>query len=243
MRSDTRPSSVGMALETLGHLMLVIAIGVLATCSGCGDDAPSTEPGANGSDPGNGEPAGGGPAGTASDVPSKPPPVPTIPTVELTAELEATCLVKIGHAMPQADLVDFTGQPHPLSKFYGRHLSVVCFWQAGDSRYARTAALDMLEFLTLDVAKPFAERGVEVVGVNVGDPPEVAGKPITESAASFANLRDPQGALFRQVATERLPRFYLLDPQGKVLWFDLEYSEATRASLLRAITVALGDTP
>jgi len=52
---------------------------------------------------------------------------------------------------------------------------------------------------------------------------------------------DPGGTYFAQVATEKPPRLYLLDGQGKILWFDLEYSETTRQQLGQAIQVVLGE--
>jgi hypothetical protein len=37
------------------------------------------------------------------------------------------------------------------------------------------------------------------------------------------------------VATEHLPRTYLLDAEGRILWFDLEYSRATARELINAL--------
>jgi hypothetical protein len=36
-----------------------------------------------------------------------------------------------------------------------------------------------------------------------------------------------------------LPRTYLLDSSGKILWFDLEYSRSTRRELNQAIRYVL----
>jgi hypothetical protein len=41
------------------------------------------------------------------------------------------------------------------------------------------------------------------------------------------------------VASEKLPRTYLLDASGKILWFDIEYSRTTRQQLLSAIRFSL----
>ena len=38
----------------------------------------------------------------------------------------------------------------------------------------------------------------------------------------------------------RLPRVFLVDDRGKILWFDVEYSRTTRQELLQAIQVTLG---
>jgi hypothetical protein len=60
--------------------------------------------------------------------------------------------------------------------------------------------------------------------------------------AKFDNLLDSNGALFAKVATENIPRTYLLDSQGKILWFDWEYSRSTRRDLERGIKFVLGET-
>ncbi len=36
-----------------------------------------------------------------------------------------------------------------------------------------------------------------------------------------------------------MPRTYLVDSQGKILWFDMEYSRSTRRDLRDAIRVVL----
>ena len=58
---------------------------------------------------------------------------------------------------------------------------------------------------------------------------------LEKAGANFPNLLDADGKAFAQVGSERLPRTYLLDPQGKILWFDIEYSLATRRELHQAL--------
>ena len=53
---------------------------------------------------------------------------------------------------------------------------------------------------------------------------------------------DPQGKALAQVATRYLPRTYLVDSEGKIVWFDMEYSPSTRRHLLQAIEYSM-DTP
>jgi hypothetical protein len=48
-------------------------------------------------------------------------------------------------------------------------------------------------------------------------------------------LLDAEGKALDAVATEKLPRTYLLDASGQILWFDIEYSESTRRELKNAI--------
>ena len=84
-------------------------------------------------------------------------------------------------------------------------------------------------------------EGLRVVAVNEGDTAESVKSLVEKAAATFPCLLDPDGALFDQVATEKLPRVYLLDAEGTILWFDLEFSRTTRDKLLQAIQFALDE--
>jgi len=165
-----------------------------------------------------------------------PPPAPKMPEVKMPDKLLQTCLVKVGDAMPEAELADLPGKPHSLRSLAGKNLTVVLFWSS-DNMYAVQA----VEYVQLDVAEPFGPKGVQLVGINVKDSPDDARKVVEEAGAKYVNLLDPEGAYFAKVATEKLPRVYLLDASGKVLWFDIEYSNTTRRDLERAIKFVLGE--
>mgnify|MGYP000100215718 CR=1 FL=1 len=170
-----------------------------------------------------------------SKAASEPPPAPKMPEVKLPAALAQTCLVNVGDVMPNKDLTELDGKTVELHSLLGKKLTVVLFWQA-ENLYSTQA----LEYLEGDVVKPFGERGVQVIGINVKDPPDAARKAIQEAGAKYPNLLDPKGEYFAAVATERIPRVYLLDPAGKILWFDIEYSPSTQRDLERAIRFVLG---
>lgn len=170
-------------------------------------------------------------------APPEPPPAPKMPEVKMTDALAQTCLVKIGDAIPEAKLAGLDGKPVGLHSLLGSKLTVVLFWQA-ENMYATQA----MEYLEPDVVKPFGEKGVRVIGISVKDPPDAARKAVEEAGAKYVNFLDPEGAYFAKVATtERTPRVYLLDPAGKVLWFDIEYSPSTQRDLERAIRFVLGE--
>ncbi len=175
--------------------------------------------------------------------PQKPPPPPTIPPVELGDTLRATCLVEVGHTMPDAQLRDLNGTVHALRRLYGEKLTVVFFWSGQGP-----SAIQELADLGTDIAEPYAEKGVRVVAVNVRDTDEDVRKSIDLAGATIPVLLDPAGSFFSKVATEKVPRTYLLQTtqdaegnlQGKILWFDVEYSRSTRRNLKQAIQVARG---
>jgi len=168
--------------------------------------------------------------------PPEPPPAPTMPVVKMPEALLATCRVKVHERMPQADLVDLQGKRVPLDSLLGKKLTVVLFWNS-DNLYATQA----LEYAGLEVAEPYAKKGVAVIGIAVKDTPEAARKAVAEAGVKYVNLLDTDGRYFSKVATEKIPRVYLLDPSGKILWLDIEYSASTRRDLDRAIKFSLGE--
>lgn len=167
-------------------------------------------------------------------VAPEPPPAPTMPQVVLTEALAATCRVKVGDALPQGTLAEQNGRVVEVYSTLGARLTVFYFWK-GDS----LSALQGLEQIDKNVAGPHAGRGVAVVAVNEGDPPREVADKLKSVGTRLPSLLDPGGTYFAKLATEGLPRAYLVDSQGKILWFDTEYSRGTERTLLQAIDYVL----
>jgi len=167
---------------------------------------------------------------------------PTIPKVELSGELRESCLLNVGDTMPKVELADLEGKPHSLESLYGQKLTVVCFWTVGSTRRAQLVSADALQDLMKHVAEPFAEKGVRVVGINVQDAAKAVQQEVEQTGVGYPVLMDPEGATFAKVAKDdRMPRVFLLDSTGRVLWFDVEYSRGSRRDLLLGIRVGLGE--
>jgi peroxiredoxin len=154
----------------------------------------------------------------------------TVPAVELSKEHEALCKVKVGDSLPAVELPKIGGGSAKLNDLHGKGATVVVFWK-GD----RQMALDELADLGPDVVKEFGPKGVEVVGVAVTEPEADAQAAIEKSAASFTQLLDADGKAFEQVGAKKFPWTLVLDADGKVIYFDLEYSLATRRELKQAL--------
>lgn len=226
-------------------LAAALALGV-CVCVGCeekGQPGSAAKAGLGGEGPAVPEtkPAPAKPVEVEPTPPEEPPPPATIPEVHLTEALQATCLVDVGDAMPDGELTDPSGQKQSLADLRGKKLTLVVFWTRGSTEFSAMAAEMRLEDLQKDVYEPYADKGVQVIAVNEGDEAGVVQKMAAEAGANYPVLLDPDGALFAEVATERLPRPYLLDAEGKILWFDLEFSPITRDKLMQAISVALGE--
>ena len=167
-------------------------------------------------------------------------PPPATLQVALSDRLRATCLVNVGDAMPQAELVDLQGKPHALGALQDRKLTVVCFWTIGASRQAQLRSEETLRDLTKEIAVPFADKGVGVVGINVGDSAENVGKFVSQTGTALPCLLDPKGEFYAKIATDRkMPRVFLLDAEGRILWFDVEFSRVARRDFVRSLQAML----
>jgi peroxiredoxin len=159
-----------------------------------------------------------------------------IPPVVFSKGHEALCRIKVGDTMPEIVLprVGNGGDETNLADLAGEKATVVVFWKS-DRRMAR----EQLGELHRDVIDLFGGKGVAVIGIAVDESDESAEAVLQRARVEFPNLLDPDGDAFAKVGTEKLPRTYLLDPIGKILWFDIEYSLSTRRELhqaLRAVT-------
>lgn len=156
---------------------------------------------------------------------------PAIPPVSLSKQHAKWCVSQVGDAFPAAELPRLKGQRTKLQSLYGKQATVVLFWQ--DDRWMSRMAL---EDLAREVASRPAEQ-VAVVGVFVGRSNDAAQKVVSQAHAEFPQLVDANGATLAEVGSVALPRVYVLDQAGKIVWFDIEYSEGTRRELAEALAV------
>jgi len=170
--------------------------------------------------------------------PKTPGPAPPLemPKVLLNAQLQAASLVKVDDPMPEGELPDLEGKKHSIGSLLGEKLTVVLFW-ASENPYSAPALAD----LQPDVLAPYGKKGVRVIGISHKDSAEDARKAAQEAEAQYPILLDADGSYFAKVAKEKLPRIYVLDAKGRILWFDVEYSKSTRRDLMTAIKVVLGE--
>jgi len=159
---------------------------------------------------------------------------PRVPKVLLTTAHAGMCVVKADDRMPAIKLPTTDGEVVELSGLFGETLTVVCFWK-GDRALAQSQLAD----LGPDVVERFSDDGVKVVGIAVEETPESAEVLTRKMGAKFPTLIDSDGQAFSQVGKVKLPRTYLLDAKGTILWFDIEYSRSTRRELNAAIRAIL----
>ncbi len=165
------------------------------------------------------------PAGVVADAAPTSPAL-QMPEVVMTEAHEATCRVKPGEKVPDVTLADLQGNQQQLARLTGERGTVLLFWSA-----TVPYSVHWLEDLAADVDGKYP--GVNVVAVNEKDTLEEAQQ--LAAAARFPILQDPGQAFFHQVATEILPRIYLLGPDREVLWLGIDYQEGTRRDFNTAL--------
>jgi peroxiredoxin len=168
-----------------------------------------------------------------ADAVQAPPPPPDNmhePIVLMSQSHEDACLVKVGARLPDVTLPDLSAQPQSLADLRGPKLTVVVFWSL-----EQALGREQFRRLEAEVYLPFNKAGVSLVAINVGDAEDAVRAAYEDAGAAFPCLLDADAAFYRSVADAKLPRTYLLDDEGRVVWLDIEYSRSTRRELLNAI--------
>ena len=179
------------------------------------------------------------PAGTVSAVTTAPAAPsgaapPMIPAVLLSQEMLDSCLVRVGQPLPDVQLPDTSGRPQALAALRGSRLTVVFCWSG-----ASPHSVAMLADMGPEVADRYGAAGVRVTGLHIGPLDAAARQALDEWRPGYPVLVDADGEYFKRLTTGDVPRVFLLDAAGQVLWFDLEYSRETRRHLDEAILAAL----
>ena len=162
-------------------------------------------------------------------------PKPTKPNVLLSKAHRDTCLKFINDKIdPNTTVTDINGSDHKLINLLSDRLTVLIFWKEES-----VLGLEQFRRIPVDVLATFASHRVKVIAANVGGDLASTKRITGDGADKIDSLVDRQGTLFQQFATAEVPRTYVLDKDGKILWMDLEYSQSTRRSLANALTYYL----
>ena len=159
----------------------------------------------------------------------------TLPKVTLSEAYAKICRIKVGQNLPPIVLADTEGKPAPLEAQFGTKFTVVVFVRLEDPY-----AYELLDDLDRFVAPVFESKGVKVVAVAVGQPPAAVAAASKKLKSRLPIFSDAEGQVLDKLTTDknhRGPWTYLVDPAGRVLWFDAEYSRSTRRDLQVALQV------
>lgn len=155
-----------------------------------------------------------------------------IPQVHLSETHAKTLKVNVGDKFPSFSLPDGAGKPQTLDSLKGR-LTLIVFWRANEP-----SAVEELRDLAAQYLPAYATAGLKVAAINSYDQPAATKAVLEQFQPGYPCLTDVGGKLLGQVGAGQLPRTFLLDAGGKVLWLDIEYSRTTRRQLLQALQAA-----
>ncbi len=162
-----------------------------------------------------------------------------VPAVVLSDQHAKTCRVSVGDVFPTLTLRDAAGEPMRLEPPFDAPGVLVIFWHQ-----AIGPAREQLMRLPEDLLDHLGGRPLPIVAIRVGTSDEARWGSAVDLPEDVTQLSDPTGEALRKVATSLLPRTYLLDARGRIVWFDLEYSAGMRRDLLRAVrAVVTSSTP
>jgi peroxiredoxin len=153
-----------------------------------------------------------------------------MPNVALSDQHSKSCPIKVGQDFPNLTLTDQAGKSLELNKARGRYTLVVLWSASVPSAVEEFGDLDAYAY------QPYKNVGLNVVAVHT--PAGKTQKPtevLQKVKPAFTTLNDTNGELWEKLGKGSLPRTFLLDGQGKVLWFDIEYSRETRRQLQQAL--------
>ncbi|MCE9546406.1 MAG: redoxin domain-containing protein [Planctomycetia bacterium] len=203
------------------------------------DEAPTTKTPAP-KNPANKAPVAGKPV--PAGQPKRPPGVaaakrpgkPRISPVLMSEQHRKSCRVFVGQELPQIELPDASGKKCKLADAYGKKLTVVMF--CGGNLLTEQQELADLQ---PEIVGRFGDKGVSVIVVAVGQPQAAVESLAKRIGPKVPVFVDAKREAYKQVATQYLPRTYLLDAAGKILWLDIEYTATTRRQLDEAIRYVL----
>lgn len=153
-----------------------------------------------------------------------------MPNVALSEQHAKSCPIQVGQDFPNLTLTDQAGKSQELTKVRGRYTLVV-LWSA-----SVPAAVEEFSDLDAYAYQPYKNVGLNVVAVHTPAGKTQQPKEVLQKVKpAFTTLNDTNGELWEKLGKGSLPRTFLLDGQGKVLWFDIEYSRETRRQLQQAL--------
>jgi peroxiredoxin len=171
---------------------------------------------------------------SAAARPRRPKKPAVMPAVLMSQGHRETSKVFVGDMLPDAELPDLSGKKRRFSSDYGKKLTLVCFF-GGRLSSEEQLLLD----LTPEVVDQFDKSQVAVIGIGVGRPTDAVAEQMKKLGVKFPIFVDTDRKAYDAVAKTYLPRIYLIDAAGKILWLDLEYSATTRRQIDEAIRSVL----
>ena len=152
------------------------------------------------------------------------------PRVVMTEHHQAMCLKNVNDNFADVMIETRAGNRIRLDSFLDKPLTIVVFWDVHQAM-----SRDQILWLRRDVLDRVDETEVKVLTVHVGNDREEATKFLASNGLRDGVYFDQRLNAFHKVATDLLPRTYLLRSDGTIAWFDCEYSQHMLFEMREAI--------
>lgn len=160
-------------------------------------------------------------------------PEPTAEQRDEQAEVEATTLVKVGQVAPDFSVEMLDGRTIKLSELRGK-VVMLCFW----ATWCPPCRQEMAH-LQEGVIDYFAGKNLVVLPISRGEQRDVVEKFIADNGYTFGVGLDPERAIYDLYASNFVPRTFIINKLGKVVYRVAGYDEETAKAVNAAIAKAL----
>ena len=148
-------------------------------------------------------------------------------------DVEATTLVNVGDVAPDFTVTMLDGRNIKLSELRG-NVVMVCFWATWCPPCRQELA-----HLQEGVLDRFADQKLVVLPISRGEERSVVEKFITDNGYKFGVGLDSDRAIYDLYASNYIPRTFIINKQGKVVYRNAGYDEAIAEEVNAAIAQAL----
>ena len=148
-------------------------------------------------------------------------------------DVEATTLVNVGDVAPDFIVTMLDGRTIKLSELRG-NVVMVCFWATWCPPCRQELA-----HLQEGVLDRFAGQKLVVLPISRGEQRDVVEKFITENGYTFGVGLDSDRAIYDLYASNYIPRTFIVNKQGNVVYRNAGYDEAIAEEVNAAIAQAL----
>lgn len=160
-------------------------------------------------------------------------PEPTAEQQDEQAEVEATTLVKVGQVAPDFSVEMLDGRTIKLSELRGK-VVMLCFW----ATWCPPCRQEMAH-LQEGVIDHFAGKNLVVLPISRGEKRDVVEKFLADNGYTFGVGLDPERAIYDLYASNFVPRTFIINKRGKVVYrvagYDEETAEAVNAAIAKAL--------
>ena len=125
--------------------------------------------------------------------------------------------IKAGQPAPDFSAQDLSGRTVTLAEYRGQKVVVLDFWATwcGPCRMAMPGLQAVQE--------KFKGRGLEILSINQGEAPAVAGNFMKKRGYDFHVLLDPDSTIGAKYAVRGIPTMVAVDKAGVVRWIRVGY--------------------